>query len=170
MTSTQTTMLTLKPIVVNADQMAEITLAGDTDSITWIVPVDLLLPALVEMFTLYKAAAALAQDVLPKGVTFQSMLDKFPAMTPKNLAINGEITVAYINGDTSAEDFGHGHTLLDAMADIARTHGYESRMSELHRVTIHEWFEGFKYGLERRSDEILNAELAELTGDPGGAW
>lgn len=101
-----------------------------------------------------------------------SILENFPAQFKGiDLWFDDDediFTAAIKDGDTGVKVTGTGRSAAGAIADIARSWGFKSKLPE--ELTIHQWFIDMQYGFARISDELLQAEMDALYAPDKGAW
>lgn len=74
------------------------------------------------------------------------------------------------NGDTGHFETGEGDRALEALSDLARSHGFKSKLPDDGGLTLLQWFTDFQYGFNRISDDLLNAELEGIYAPEKGSW
>ena len=82
---------------------------------------------------------------------------------------NGQALVTIIDGDNKQLHQGKGYSVAKAMIDAAVNAGFETKITQ-GKTTIREWLKSFAYGREKRSNEILQAEMDEIFAPEKGAW
>lgn len=141
-----------------------------------VVPREFFVAGMVELATLYDLEFDLADSSKADWtllVSSNRFKDVFPTVEINWPDGSDNITVGTKNGDTpNSVVIGEGPTTIQAMADLLRSQGFESKYKHDREgpVTAITWLEGFNYGFDRKSNEILQAEMESITAPDKGAW
>lgn len=141
---------------------------------TYNVPLARYPEAVVELLATYDIAptnlAALFNDPTTGRQVVDKFFDTFEGVTLFYENGKGVYGASSKNGDTGYEDHGFGDRSAAAVANLARDHGFKSKLPTGGDLSMCQWFTDFQYGFQRISDELLQQELDAIYQPDKGAW
>lgn len=136
------------------------------------VPKERVAETIIELVASYDFVPMRLSEVLPSSV--HSLLADFPKQFSGIQVIYDTVSDEFVaqikNGDTGAHDLGHGSSAAGAVADLARSHGFKSKLPDDGAPSLEQWFTDFQYGFNRISDELLRSEMDAIFAPEKGAW
>lgn len=127
---------------------------------TVLAPVDQSFYALVE--------ALIRFDMIEEG---ELIIDtKFATQLPPDILLDmteGGVSAGIRNGDTGYNEEAEGRSVIRACAKLFKDVGFKPDGST---ITLPDFMRDFQYGLQRISDEQLQAEMEAITTPEKGAW
>lgn len=128
------------------------------------------IPAVMEMAVsgLVHNFEALSDVDLPPEVV--NVMQAFAEIKWSVLDDTKEVQATIRNGDTGDYESSVGSTLIQCICNLAVQTGFESVYIATGKWTLQQWFWDYQYGIHRKSQELLDEEMAELASPDRGAW